>query len=52
MLEIGRSDDMDFSRIVEVKQCVRRHEEVKAYGLGQCEAEAEFVDDPEIPPLE
>jgi hypothetical protein len=52
MLEIGRSDDMDFSRIVKAKQYNQRHNNVRGDGLGQCEPVTDFVDNPEVPPLE
>jgi hypothetical protein len=52
MLEIGRSDDMDFSRIVKVKQYDQQRNNVRGDGLGQCEAVTDFVDNPEVPPLE
>jgi hypothetical protein len=52
LLEIGRSDDMDFSRIVEAEEYSQRHNRVRRQRLGQCEAVADFVDDPEMPPLE
>lgn len=52
MLEIGRSDDMDFSRIVKVKQYNQQHNVARGDGLRQSEAVTDFVDDPEVPPLE
>lgn len=51
MLEIGRSDDMDFSRIVKLKQYSQQRNSARD-GLGQCEAVTDFLDDPEVPPLE
>jgi hypothetical protein len=52
MLEIGRSDDMDFSRILKVKQYNQQRNDGRGDGLGQSEAVTDFADDPEVPPLE
>ncbi|PNF16556.1 hypothetical protein B7P43_G07167 [Cryptotermes secundus] len=51
MLEIGRSEDMDFSRIVKLRQYNQQCNSARD-GKGRCEAVTDFVDDPEVPPLE
>jgi hypothetical protein len=51
LLEIGRADDMDFSRIVKVKQHDQQRNNARD-GVGQREMATDFVDDPEVPPLE
>lgn len=51
LLEIGRSDDMDFSKIVKIMKGNQQCEKVRTDEVG-CKATIDFMDDPEVPPLE
>ena len=47
LLEIGRADDMDFSKIVKTKKGDQHNESLRA-----CTAAIDFMDDQDVPPLE
>jgi hypothetical protein len=51
LLEIGRADDMDFSRIVKIKKGDQHCESLRADEAG-CTAAIDFMDNQEVPPLE
>ena len=51
LLEIGRADDMDFSKIVKIKKGDQHCESLRADEAG-CMAAIDFMDDQEVPPLE
>ena len=51
LLEIGRADDMDFSKIVKIKKGDEHCESLRAEEAG-CTAAIDFMDDQEVPPLE
>ncbi|GFG29354.1 hypothetical protein Cfor_10214 [Coptotermes formosanus] len=51
LLEIGRSDDMDFSKIVKIKKGDPHYESLRTDEVG-CKAAVDFMDDREVPPLE
>jgi hypothetical protein len=43
---------MDFSKIVKMNKDNKKCENLRKDGVGQCEASSDFVDNPEVPPLE
>jgi hypothetical protein len=43
---------MDFSNIIKIKQNDKQCENLREDDVGQFEAGTNFVDDPEVPPLE
>jgi len=51
LLEIGRADDMDFSKIVKIKKGDQLCESFRA-DEAACTAAIDFMDDQEVPPLE
>ncbi|XP_021927882.1 protein tilB homolog isoform X3 [Zootermopsis nevadensis] len=51
LLEIGRSDDMDFSKIVKINKH-NKYEHVRRKDVGQSAVSTDFEDNPEVPPLE
>jgi hypothetical protein len=51
LLEIGRSDDMDFSKIVKIKKGDKHCESLSA-DEARCTPAIDFIDDHEVPPLE
>jgi hypothetical protein len=43
---------MDFSKIVKTNKDYKKFEHLRKDGIGLCEASSDFVDNPEVPPLE